>query len=170
MRRLSVPVALALSLTLPATTLAAPLVSPAKVFEQGVAVQANLAPEMSAEGITTHLLASLERNETDVYIVNFANADMVGHTGIYEAASRAVAKIDSCLQRIVPAALARGATIGISGETSVTDLFTEIRVPLLSGLPFADSVRQPRASRHTRSCAWRMPRPSSGSARRCGMT
>ncbi|MEZ6015821.1 MAG: 2,3-bisphosphoglycerate-independent phosphoglycerate mutase [Planctomycetota bacterium] len=76
----------------------------------------DLAPEMSAEGITTHLLASLERNETDVYVVNFANADMVGHTGIYEAAARAVAKIDSCLQRIVPAALARGATVGITAD------------------------------------------------------
>jgi 2,3-bisphosphoglycerate-independent phosphoglycerate mutase len=76
----------------------------------------DLAPEMSAEGITQHLLASLDRNESDVYIVNFANADMVGHTGVYEAAARAVATVDGCLQRIVPAALARGGTIAVTAD------------------------------------------------------
>ena len=76
----------------------------------------DLAPEMSAAGIQTHLLASLEKGETDVYIVNFANADMVGHTGIFEAAAKAVATIDGVLKQIVPAALAQGGTIAITAD------------------------------------------------------
>ncbi len=76
----------------------------------------DLAPEMSARGITEHLLGSLERNETDVYIVNFANADMVGHTGIYDAAAKAVATVDASLRQIVPAALARGGTVAITAD------------------------------------------------------
>jgi 2,3-bisphosphoglycerate-independent phosphoglycerate mutase len=76
----------------------------------------DLAPEMSAEGITQHLLASLAQGESDVYIVNFANADMVGHTGDFAAASRAVATVDASLRRIVPAALARGGTIAVTAD------------------------------------------------------
>jgi len=76
----------------------------------------DLAPEMSAAGITEHLLASLARNESDVYIINFANADMVGHTGDYQAASRAVATVDASLRKIVPAALAHGGTVAITAD------------------------------------------------------
>ncbi|MBJ01533.1 MAG: phosphoglycerate mutase (2,3-diphosphoglycerate-independent) [Planctomycetes bacterium] len=76
----------------------------------------DLQPEMSAPGLTEALLASLQRDEADVYIVNFANADMVGHTGIFEAACSAVRTVDTCLARIVPEVTRRGGLIAITAD------------------------------------------------------
>ena len=76
----------------------------------------DLAPEMSAKGITDAILASLQRGETHVYIVNFANADMVGHTGDFEAALRAVRTVDDCLRAIVPAVRALGGTVLVTAD------------------------------------------------------
>lgn len=76
----------------------------------------DLAPAMSAEGITDAILKSLERGETEVYIVNFANADMVGHTGKYDAALAAVKTVDACLARIVPAVQAKGGTVAVTAD------------------------------------------------------
>ena len=61
-------------------------------------------------------LASLERGETDAYIVNFANADMVGHTGIESAARAAVRAVDECLARIVPVVTAKGGLVAITAD------------------------------------------------------
>jgi 2,3-bisphosphoglycerate-independent phosphoglycerate mutase len=63
----------------------------------------DLQPEMSAKGITDTLVADVEARKHDVIICNFANADMVGHTGNIEAAVKAVETIDQCLGRIVRA-------------------------------------------------------------------
>ncbi len=76
----------------------------------------DLQPEMSAQGVCDAILAELAKDETDVYIINFANADMVGHTGMFDAACKAVAKIDECLARIVPAVTERGGTIAITAD------------------------------------------------------
>lgn len=76
----------------------------------------DLAPSMSAEEITSAILASLDRGETEVYIVNFANADMVGHSGKYEAAVEAVKTVDACLARIVPAVQERGGTVAVTAD------------------------------------------------------
>jgi len=76
----------------------------------------DLQPEMSAPGVTDALLADLAAGETDVYVVNFANADMVGHTGVYEAALRAVRTVDECLRRIVPAVVSRGGLVAITAD------------------------------------------------------
>ena len=63
----------------------------------------DLQPEMSAKGITDNLVNDVEGRKHDVIICNFANADMVGHTGNLEAAVTAVETIDACLGRIVKA-------------------------------------------------------------------
>ena len=63
----------------------------------------DLQPEMSAKGITDNLVADVEGRKHDVIICNFANADMVGHTGNLDAAVTAVETIDHCLGRIVRA-------------------------------------------------------------------
>ncbi|MFT6833785.1 MAG: 2,3-bisphosphoglycerate-independent phosphoglycerate mutase, partial [Planctomycetota bacterium] len=76
----------------------------------------DLAPEMSADGITKAILASLERGETEVYVVNFANADMVGHTGIFDAVLAAVRKVDECLMKIVAAVEACGGTLAVTAD------------------------------------------------------
>jgi 2,3-bisphosphoglycerate-independent phosphoglycerate mutase len=63
----------------------------------------DLQPEMSAKGITDNLVTDVEGRKHDVIICNFANADMVGHTGNIDAAIMAVETIDQCLGRIVRA-------------------------------------------------------------------
>jgi 2,3-bisphosphoglycerate-independent phosphoglycerate mutase len=72
----------------------------------------DLKPEMSAPGITEQLLADIEARRHRVIICNFANADMVGHTGNLEAAITAVETLDGCLARIVPA-------IGVAGGSLI---------------------------------------------------
>lgn len=76
----------------------------------------DLAPEMSSEQVTDEILAALAKNETDVYIINFANADMVGHTGLWDAALRAVQAVDRCLERIVPEVTRRGGLVMITAD------------------------------------------------------
>jgi 2,3-bisphosphoglycerate-independent phosphoglycerate mutase len=76
----------------------------------------DLQPEMSAPELCRRILSSLEKGETDVYIINFANADMVGHTGIWNAAVRAVSAVDACLARIVPEVTRRGGLVAITAD------------------------------------------------------
>ncbi|SMP65538.1 phosphoglycerate mutase [Neorhodopirellula lusitana] len=73
-------------------------------------------PEMSAEGITEKVLAHLKADDEDVYIVNFANGDMVGHTGVLKAAIEAVEKVDNCVGRIVEATLAAGGALIVTAD------------------------------------------------------
>ena len=63
----------------------------------------DLKPEMSVYEVTDHLVDAIEKQKFDVIIFNFANGDMVGHTGIMEAALKAVAAVDECLGRVVKA-------------------------------------------------------------------
>jgi len=58
-------------------------------------------PEMSAHGVTEALIKALNTNKFDVAIVNFANCDMVGHTGVFEAAKKAVETVDTCLGEVL---------------------------------------------------------------------
>jgi 2,3-bisphosphoglycerate-independent phosphoglycerate mutase len=60
----------------------------------------DLKPEMSAEGITDTVIHAIEKGSFDAVIMNFANADMVGHSGKLEATIRAVETVDACLGRI----------------------------------------------------------------------
>jgi len=76
----------------------------------------DLQPEMSAPEVTEAILASLERGETDAYVINFANADMVGHTGVEAAALAAVTAVDDCLRRIVPVVTAKGGLVAITAD------------------------------------------------------
>ncbi|NLY72630.1 MAG: 2,3-bisphosphoglycerate-independent phosphoglycerate mutase [Tissierellia bacterium] len=62
----------------------------------------DLQPEMSAYEVTEGLVKRLKENQHDFYLVNFANPDMVGHTGSFEAAKKAVEAVDQCLGRIIP--------------------------------------------------------------------
>jgi len=61
----------------------------------------DMQPEMSAPGVTEALLGRIDENKYDLIILNYANCDMVGHTGVMPAAIKAVETIDSCLQKIV---------------------------------------------------------------------
>ncbi|ODS24590.1 phosphoglycerate mutase (2,3-diphosphoglycerate-independent) [Candidatus Endobugula sertula] len=65
----------------------------------------DLQPEMSAPEVTDHLVAAIESGDYDVIICNYANGDMVGHTGKMDAAIKAVETLDICLQRVTDAIL-----------------------------------------------------------------
>lgn len=73
-------------------------------------------PEMSAEEVTQKVLDEIESGTADLIIVNYANGDMVGHTGVIEAAVRAVEEVDSCVGRVVDAALARGGSLVVTAD------------------------------------------------------
>lgn len=60
----------------------------------------DLKPSMSAEEVTNTLLEELDKDYLDFIVLNFANGDMVGHTGVYEAAKEAVEFMDTCLEKI----------------------------------------------------------------------
>ncbi|MCK4493873.1 MAG: alkaline phosphatase family protein, partial [Methylococcales bacterium] len=63
----------------------------------------DLQPEMNAGEVTDHLVAAIKSGDYDVIICNYANCDMVGHTGVWAAALQAVETIDSCLETVVKA-------------------------------------------------------------------
>ena len=63
----------------------------------------DLRPEMSAAGVTDALVAGIAAGEHDLIVANYANPDMVGHTGVWEATLAALAVVDGCLARVVAA-------------------------------------------------------------------
>ena len=76
----------------------------------------DLKPEMSAEGITDTMVKAIEKGEFDAIIMNYANADMVGHSGKLEAAIKAVEAVDAGLGRIYQALKSRGGAWIISAD------------------------------------------------------
>ena len=68
----------------------------------------DLQPEMSAPEVTEKLVAAIDSEKYDFVVVNFANGDMVGHTGVYEAIQKAIACLDKCVDKVITAALAHG--------------------------------------------------------------
>jgi 2,3-bisphosphoglycerate-independent phosphoglycerate mutase len=73
-------------------------------------------PEMSAQAVTRELLDRLAGGDYGFVLLNFANPDMVGHTGVLPAAVKAVETVDSCLERISEAVLARGGTLLVTAD------------------------------------------------------
>jgi len=76
----------------------------------------DLQPEMSAYEVTDKVVDVIRKNETDVIILNFANCDMVGHTGVLEAAIKAVETVDECIGKIVNEVLKVEGTIIITAD------------------------------------------------------
>ncbi len=76
----------------------------------------DLKPEMSAYGVTDKLVHAIESGKYDAVIVNFANADMVGHSGVMEAAVKAVEAVDKCLGRLADAVVKAGGTLLVTAD------------------------------------------------------
>jgi 2,3-bisphosphoglycerate-independent phosphoglycerate mutase len=76
----------------------------------------DLKPEMSARPVTEALLKFLREQDVGLVIANYANADMVGHTGNFEASVKAVEVIDECLGKVVDAALSKKGKIVITAD------------------------------------------------------
>jgi len=80
-----------------------------------------LQPEMSANELTEKLLPEINKGEADFICLNFANADMVGHTGIFSAVVKAVETVDSCVEKIVTAGLQNGYTLLVTADHGNAD-------------------------------------------------
>jgi 2,3-bisphosphoglycerate-independent phosphoglycerate mutase len=81
----------------------------------------DLQPEMSANELTEKLLPEINKGEADFICLNFANADMVGHTGIFSAVVKAVETVDACVEKIVTAGLQNGYTLLVTADHGNAD-------------------------------------------------
>jgi 2,3-bisphosphoglycerate-independent phosphoglycerate mutase len=81
----------------------------------------DLKPEMSAWELTEALLPEIAKQEAGFMCINFANADMVGHTGVFSAVVKAVETVDSCVEKLVTAALGNGYTVFLTADHGNAD-------------------------------------------------
>jgi len=81
----------------------------------------DLQPEMSAYGVTEAIIPEIEKAEANFICLNYANADMVGHTGVWNAAINAVETVDKCVERVVTSALSSGYTIFLTADHGNAD-------------------------------------------------
>lgn len=82
----------------------------------------DLKPEMSAVELTDAIVPELQKGEPDFVCLNFANPDMVGHTGVYSAIVKAVETVDTCLKRVVEAGLQSGYSFIIIADHGNADI------------------------------------------------
>ena len=85
----------------------------------------DLKPEMSAYEVTDKAVELIGSGKYDVMILNFANCDMVGHTGVLEAAEKAVKTVDACVDRVVKAVLATGGQVLITADHGNADMMID---------------------------------------------
>ena len=81
----------------------------------------DLQPEMSAYGVTEALLPEIKKQSSDFICLNYANADMVGHTGVWESVIKAVETVDTCVKQVVTAALDNDYTIFLTADHGNAD-------------------------------------------------
>jgi len=81
----------------------------------------DLKPEMSAIEVTDKLIGAISSEKEDLIILNFANGDMVGHTGVYKSICNAVGCIDGCVEAVVTAALAHGYVVLLTADHGNAD-------------------------------------------------
>ena len=113
----------------------------------------DLKPEMSAYEVTDKVVEAINSDKYDVIILNYANCDMVGHTGIFDAAKQAVEAVDTCVGRMVDAILAKGGVALITADHGNADKMCEP-----DGTPFtAHTTTQYRLScwRRLQAAGWR---------------
>ena len=104
----------------------------------------DLQPEMSAYEVTDKLVEAVQSDAYDSYIINYANGDMVGHTGNYQAVLKAIETLDECLSKLVPAFLEKDGIVLISADhgnaDNMIDMESEEKTPLtqhsLNPVPF----------------------------------
>ena len=85
----------------------------------------DLQPEMSACGVTEGLMEALNSDTYDVIIINYANPDMVGHTGVFDAAVSAVKKIDLCLGKVAEKVLELDGTLLVTADHGNVELMED---------------------------------------------
>jgi 2,3-bisphosphoglycerate-independent phosphoglycerate mutase len=81
----------------------------------------DLQPEMSAYGITEEAVKWIKQDQLDFMVLNFANPDMVGHTGVFDAAVKAIETVDECLGRVLDALLEKGGAAMVLADHGNSD-------------------------------------------------
>ena len=81
----------------------------------------DLKPEMSAFEVTDAIVPEIENETASFICLNFANTDMVGHTGVWEAAIKAAETVDKCVERVVTAALNHGYAVFLTADHGNAD-------------------------------------------------
>lgn len=81
----------------------------------------DLQPEMSAFGIAQKIVPEIESESADFICLNFANTDMVGHTGVFSAVVKAAETVDKCVEKVVTAALTHGYTVFLTADHGNAD-------------------------------------------------
>ena len=99
----------------------------------------DLKPEMSAPEVTEELIARLDSGKYDMVILNFANPDMVGHTGVLEAAKKAIEAVDTCLGKVVDKVLELDGTVFITADHGNA----EVMIDYSNGKPFTAHTTDP---------------------------
>ena len=97
----------------------------------------DLAPEMSARGITDALCRTIEDGSHDFLLCNYANADMVGHTGVLPAVLKAVQTVDACLERVLASAERAGSSVLITADHGNCEMMID---PLTGGVHTAHTT------------------------------
>ena len=98
----------------------------------------DLKPQMSAFEVTEELSKRIDSDKYDVIILNYANCDMVGHTGVFQAAVDAVEAVDSCVGRIVEQIVAKGGAVLLTADHGNADQMYEP-----DGSPFTAHTTNP---------------------------
>ncbi len=98
----------------------------------------DLKPEMSAYEVTKRVLSELDTGDYDVMILNFANCDMVGHTGVFDAAVKAVKTVDECVKTVVDKILAMGGNAIVTADHGNADKMIDS-----NGEPFTAHTTNP---------------------------
>lgn len=99
----------------------------------------DLKPEMSAYEVTDELINRLDSDKYDMIILNFANPDMVGHTGVVEAAVKAIEAVDDCLGKIVDKVLEKDGCVFITADHGNA----ETMIDFSTGTPFTAHTTDP---------------------------
>ncbi|MEI6092053.1 MAG: 2,3-bisphosphoglycerate-independent phosphoglycerate mutase [bacterium] len=89
----------------------------------------DLKPEMSAIEVTNRLIKEIDKDVYDFIVVNYANCDMVGHTGIFEAAVKAIETVDSCVGVITKKIIEKGGTVFLTADHGNAEKMKELNSP-----------------------------------------
>ena len=116
----------------------------------------DMQPEMSACEVTEKVLEAIDTDKYDLIILNFANADMVGHTGVMKAAVEAIETLDKCVPRIADAILAKDGQILLTADHGNADVMLDrdgnvVTAHSLNDVPLVHIANHPVTAQRRRS-------------------
>jgi len=103
----------------------------------------DLKPEMSAGEVTDELIKRIKSGAYDLIIVNYANPDMVGHTGVFDAAVRGVEFVDECIGRVMEAVLEVNASVFLCADHGNSDKMVDFNLKEDKYIPFTAHTTNP---------------------------